>query len=182
MSSSILISIPLALRIFFPSSNKETQEKRSIEGPQTKYLPSNSKKFCKIMKLPMNISTYGHRAFYWLYNTQIRKKKKKEKKIKLRQEAGVMMEKRTKNIWREKSKNHVKLRKLHAILQLHDNHTKTALNWGPKLLERITIKIELEKLISVYIDCQAWSKRRFHFFSTIFNAQPTKSMAIYLNE
>lgn len=27
------------------------------------YLSSNAKKFCKIVKLPMNVATYGYRAF-----------------------------------------------------------------------------------------------------------------------
>ena len=48
------------------SWNRRTEYKKKSHG-QNKYLPSNSKKFCKIMKLPMNIATNCHRAFHRLW-------------------------------------------------------------------------------------------------------------------
>lgn len=43
---------------------------------QEVYLPSNAKKFGKIMKLPMNVATDGHRAFYRLWQVKREEKQK----------------------------------------------------------------------------------------------------------
>lgn len=37
---------------------------------KNQYLPSNAKKFCKVMELPVNVTTNGHRAFNRLHKQE----------------------------------------------------------------------------------------------------------------